>query len=205
MDDSKNTIALLILAAGSSSRMGTPKQLLPWGDTTLLGNAIRNAKTTDISDIYVVLGANATQILEAVHVTGVHFIKNPLWQQGLGTSIASSIQHFNGAGKSYGGVLVMLCDQPLVDADYLNQMITSFRTGEKNIIATAYEKRIGVPALFNNTYFEALAKLNMDYGAKEILRAHKNKLIALDPMGKAVDVDTMDEYEKLKSSVFGNT
>ena len=203
MDDAKNTIALLILAAGSSSRMGTPKQLLPWGNTTLLGNAIHNAKTTGITDIYVVVGANASQILETAHTDGIQIIKNPLWKQGLGTSIAMGIRHFNAKAKDYNGVLVMLCDQPLVDSDYLNQMIISFQTEEKSIIATAYDKRIGVPALFNNTYFEALAKLNMDYGAKEILKANKHMLKALNPLGKAIDVDTMAEYEKLKTSVFG--
>src|SRR5680860_1232621 len=83
-----NNIAIVILAAGASSRMGQAKQLLPWEDTTLLGNAIRKAKASDANSVIVVLGANAESIRMEISESQIIIIENPIWASGLGTSIA---------------------------------------------------------------------------------------------------------------------
>ncbi|WP_394748805.1 nucleotidyltransferase family protein [Spongiimicrobium salis] len=205
MEVSKTDIAILILAAGSSTRMGTPKQILPWGDTTLLGNAIRSAQGTGIKDIYVVLGANAPQILEINPIKDIHFLTNSNWKEGLGTSIATGMRYFQEANKNYRGVLVMLGDQPLIDTTYLNKMITTFTLTKNSIVCTAYDEKKGVPALFDQVYFKEMILLSKDYGAKEILHANKKKLLALNALGKAVDLDTMEAYKRLRADTFSKS
>lgn len=170
---SKKNIAILILAAGSSSRMGQPKQLLPWKDTTLLGNAIRNATTSTAKAIYVVLGANAKRIQKEIVDGEIEVIENPDWQHGIGSSIGIGMKMLLKKDNDFDGILIMLADQPLIDKDYLNLMITSFYSQREHIIATAYKNRAGVPALFYKAYFNELADLKNDFGAKEqIGRAH---------------------------------
>lgn len=202
MNLSNENTAILILAAGSSSRMGTPKQILPWGDTTLLGNAIQNAKATGISDIYVVLGANERKILDSINERGIIFISNEDWEKGLGTSITAGFTYFHKANKKYNGVLIMLGDQPLLDVHYLTTVLLHYYKGEKSIVATTYGKRVGVPAIFGSPYFQKLRDLKTDYGAKEILKEHADQIYALDPKGKAIDVDTLSDYRKLKEQTF---
>jgi len=196
----KSNIAVLILAAGASSRMGTPKQILPWKDTTLLGHAIRTAKASQTAKIFVVLGANSEEIRPTISEEGIVVLNNQNWQNGLGTSIAAGIEQFKTNEKLYDAVLIMLVDQPLISADYLNQLIQSFHESKKGIVATAYGSRAGVPAIFSPTYFSELGKLNDDYGAKKILNNHDSDLITLYPKGIEQDVDTPDHYKALLKS-----
>src|SRR5690606_16911655 len=159
----------MILAAGASSRMQQCKQLLPWGNTTLLGNSITMAKTTKAGYILAVLGANADKITKKTDLAGIDHIINPSWESGLGGSLALGASFLLERGKSFDGILIMLCDQPLIDTVYLNLLISRFKEGKKNIIATQYGNGTGVPAIFRSTYFSDLLGLNKDVGAKKLL------------------------------------
>ncbi|NHF59890.1 nucleotidyltransferase family protein [Flavobacteriaceae bacterium TP-CH-4] len=197
MTGTKSNIALVILAAGASTRMGRPKQLLPWGQDNLLRHAIKQAHGTGLKQILVVLGANAQVIKKNLGPHFVDTVTNPDWEEGLGSSLSYGIQQLLASQQSFKGVLIMLADQPLVDKDYLNELITAFETREKGIVVTSYGQRVGVPAVFHSRYFERLKALNKDFGAKEIIQRHKNDMFVVDPKGKAVDVDTRDVYERL--------
>jgi len=194
---SKKNIAILILAAGSSSRMGQPKQLLPWKDTTLLGNAIHNGTTSMAKAIYVVLGANAKSIRKEIMDSEIEVIENPDWQHGIGSSIAIGIKMLLKKDNDFDGILIMLADQPLIDKDYLNLMIISFYSQRERIIATAYKNRAGVPALFDKAYCNELADLKNDFGAKELIDQSKGKIFTINPNNKSVDIDTQSEYQNL--------
>jgi molybdenum cofactor cytidylyltransferase len=116
-------IAILILAAGASSRMGRTKQLLPWQDTTLLGSAIRTARDSNAKSVAVVLGANAESIRGRVNVgrgvkTDADFVENTAWETGLGSSIACGTEFLIEKKIVYDGILIMLADQPLIDTEY---------------------------------------------------------------------------------------
>lgn len=190
-------IAVLILAAGASSRMGRTKQLLPWKDTTLLGNAIRNAKASDVGCVAVVLGANAASIQKEIPKNNVEIVENAEWQYGLGSSIACGMKFLLETYPKTKAILTMLADQPLIDAGYLNTMIAAFNQNGKRIIATAYKNRAGVPALFPESYFEKLATLEDDFGARNIINGPYKKVLILDPGRKNLDIDTKSDYENL--------
>ncbi|PCJ97110.1 MAG: hypothetical protein COA50_05585 [Flavobacteriaceae bacterium] len=186
-------IAILILAAGSASRMGALKQLLPWGNSTLLGNAIAVASSCPAT-IFVVVGAEGKLIKKEIG-NDVTFIDNEDWKKGLGASIASGVQHLIASENSYKICVIMLADQPFIDADYLMHIINTHNKNNKGITATTYENRVGVPVVFDSCYFEALSQLTGDQGAKEILEANMNDVQSIDPKGKTLDIDTKEEYQ----------
>lgn len=193
-----SNIAVIILAAGASSRMGTPKQLLKWKNTTLLGHALKTAKGLNQSKIVVILGANFELIKAKVNLDKCEILKNKNWEEGLGKSIVTGVSHILRNDINIDGVLVMLADQPLVDGSYLNTMIIEYREGPFQIIATSYKNgKQGVPVLFDKAYFEELSQLNDDKGAKEILRKYAENVTIIDAPHDVSDIDTLKDYEAL--------
>jgi molybdenum cofactor cytidylyltransferase len=189
-------ISILILAAGASSRMkGKAKQLLPWKDTTLLGHAIVQAKKVSDS-VTVVYGANSEQIKSAIPNT-VESIQNSDWELGMGSSISKGVQHILKENASPNGILIMLVDQPLLDAPYLNQLKSGFEKDLSKITATAYGEKVGAPAIFPKHLFLELTQLSGDVGARQIIKAHKKQISVLQPEGKEIDIDTIETYNQL--------
>ncbi|HDZ14442.1 hypothetical protein LCGC14_0753910 [marine sediment metagenome] len=198
MAASKN-IGILILAAGASSRMGETKQLLPWEDTTLLGNAIQTAKACGTNSVTVVLGANAAIIKKQIVQSNIHTVENTEWQLGLGSSIACGTKFILQSQPNTEAILVLLADQPLIDTAYLNIMLSAYNTNAKGV-ATAYKNKAGVPALFPKSYFEELLTLDDDYGAKTIINNPKENFLVLEPGLKTRDIDTKSDYEDLHNT-----
>ena len=193
---SKSNTAVLILAAGGSSRMGSPKQLLAWGEVTLLQNAIAQAEIAEVDRVVVVLGANANSIKNTIPKT-VSSVENKDWQTGMGSSIACGMRFLEKSKVNYSSVLILLADQPFIDAQYINQMVLTMKKEAKGIIATTYNGRAGVPALFSNKYFTQLEKLNSEFGAKELLSKNTADIHLLHAGNKTIDIDTQEEYQKL--------
>lgn len=193
---SSQNIAILILAAGASCRMGRTKQLLAWEGTTLLGNAIEAAKASKASSVVVVLGANSESIQKKIEVNGIEIVENKKWKSGLGSSIACGIKFLLKTHPKITAVLVMLADQPLIDTVYLNAMIATFNESGKGV-ATRYNSKAGVPALFPRANFEKLATLQDDFGAKNIINGPKEIFSVLNPGHKTRDIDTKSDYKKL--------
>ena len=196
-----DNIAVVILAAGESSRMKQAKQLLPWGKTTLLGKAIKEALQSNSEKVYVVLGAKATTIQMQFKSTDVNWILNKNWKKGMGSSISCAINYLLQSNMNYDGILIMLCDQPLIDADYINKMIATFKRSNKGIVATVYEHSNGVPVLFDKKFLEDLSNLEGNIGAKEIITANSNGVIAINPYGKEKDLDTLEEYQQALKNI----
>ena len=196
--DRKPQLAILILAAGESSRMGERiKQILPWKNYNLLGNALTQAKTTMADATYVVLGAYEEIIKAEVSFEPNSIIQNPNWKNGLGSSIAAGMDYFLSKELAYDAVLIMLADQPLMDTNYLNKMLGNWKANSSKIITTQYNGRSGVPAIFGNEYFIELQKLNKDFGAKDIIATNESAILALNPEGKEIDIDSWDTYQEL--------
>ncbi|MBO0323220.1 nucleotidyltransferase family protein [Muricauda sp. CAU 1633] len=189
------SIAVLILAAGASTRMeGGPKQLLAWGDTTLLGHAIEQAKQLTES-VFVVLGAHTDKIKEIVP-KDVGIIHNTHWEKGMGSSISVGIKNILENHSNLSGILIMLADQPFLDASYLSTIKAEFENGGHKIVATDYGKKLGVPALFHPSLFSELSKLNQDFGARHIIEKYSTDSMSVFPEGKQIDIDTKKEYNQ---------
>ncbi|MBU3821666.1 nucleotidyltransferase family protein [Flavobacteriaceae bacterium XHP0103] len=203
MIDSQSNIAVVVLAAGASSRMGEPKQLLNWGQTTLLGHAINMVKSIYPQETILVLGANFELISKEIKDKTITILNNTDWQHGLGTSIAFAVQHLQNSNSKVSGVLFVLCDQPFITGDYLKQMISKFNQNTHQIIATAYVNgKQGVPVLFDACYFKDLTQLHDDFGAKALLKKHESKTVVLKPPTENVDLDTKEDYTNLYQSKF---
>lgn len=194
--DKKPSIPILILAAGESKRMGERvKQLLPWKNTTLLENALAQASKSQVEEVYVVLGANEEFIKKQTQLPDDICIYNENWSNGMGSSIVAGLQHILSLPKDYDGVLVMLADQPLIDAEYLDKVIRTWGKAKTTITATGYENGLGVPAMFDKCHFPELLKLTKDYGARNIINDSNIKII--NPQGKEMDIDTWQDYQEL--------
>lgn len=196
--DKKPNIAILILAAGGSSRMGEQiKQILPWKTTTLLGHAVTQANTSIADTTYVVLGAYEEIIMAEVQLDATTTIQNANWESGLGSSIACGIDYFLSKAVLHDAVLIMLADQPLIDTNYINKMIGNWIGDPSKIITTQYKKESGVPAIFGKEYFLDLQKLDQDFGARDIIASHEGAVLALNPDGKEIDIDSWEAYQGL--------
>lgn len=193
-------IAILILAAGESKRMHGIKQVLPWKNTTLLGNAIEQAIESKANAVYIVLGANADQITPSIAHYNIQTIENKNWKNGLGNSIAAGVNYIKDNQLDYDAILITLADQPLLTADYYNLLIDNYAQKEAKIIASETNNLPSVPAIFDALYFEKLSQLNQDKGAKEILLAAENEVFVLRTNANLMDVDTQTAYEKIYNS-----
>ncbi|MGY8914453.1 MAG: nucleotidyltransferase family protein [Flavobacteriales bacterium] len=197
MDNSETKIVVLILAGGKGSRMGTIKQLLPWKDATLLENSVEQAKMSKATDIIVILGAHASEIRSRINDKDIQFIDNSAWESGLGTSISCGINYILNKIPQATGVMVLLADQPLIDTQYINNMLDTFINKSQGMVTTNYGNREGVPAIFDEKYFLELQNLNQDFGAKELIQKNKHLNLSLDPKGKELDIDTRQDYNAL--------
>lgn len=186
--------AILILAAGSASRMGKTKQLLPYRETTLLGHSISQALASKADSVYCVLGAQAELIEKEMH-SKVKFIINENWEYGLSSSIAAGIRYLK--TKDCNSVLVMLADQPKIDSVYLNLLLDYSIENPTKCIASGYGAKNGVPAVFPKSYFDILEKLNGDQGAQQLLNSETNVVITINAKDKVEDIDTPEDYNRL--------
>jgi len=186
---------IILLAAGSSSRLGRAKQLIEFQGKTLIQKAIDEAKKSQANCLVLVLGANAELIQTGFDITSTPFIVNSNWQQGMSSSMQAGLR-FLMEKEKINQVLLMLCDQPFVDASLLNQLITAKETSGKGIVAAAYSNTLGVPALFEERYFEELLQLTGSEGAKKVIFNHQAEVHTLDfPLG-AVDLDTEEDVNQ---------
>ena len=174
--------------------MGEPKQLLKWGNRNLLGHAIEQAQLLS-KDVFVVLGAHFNAISPTI--IGVKKVHNKNWELGLGSSIAAGVSHIKNDG-TFTHLLIMLADQPYLDAMYLRQMVAILAKKPNGIIATAYNKKAGVPAIFSSDFFDKLERLNQDYGARKLMQRYKEDLILVSPTASTLDIDTKQVYLKEK-------
>src|SRR5690606_24863296 len=168
----KPSIITIILAAGSSKRMGAIKQLLPWNNSTLTGHAIEQALNSDVTQVYVVLGAHYEQIKKKIDNYPVTIIKNENWESGMGASISVAVNYILNKNIPVDVLLIMLSYQPLVNYTHLNTLTATFKKGNCNCItAVQYGPKNGVPAIFPKAYFKHLSELYEDFGARNILNS----------------------------------
>ena len=196
-----SSIAILVLAAGKSSRMKDIKQLLKINNKTLLEITLETAKSITSETVFCVLGANAEKIKKETNIKNVDFIFNKNFENGLSSSIVTGIYHLKKLNANFDGVLILLADQPDVNADYLNELISIYKKNTGKIITSSYNEKAGVPAIFPEIYFNELLLLNGDKGAKVFLQNHKNQTIKLNRKHLFKDIDTQEDYQSYLKSI----
>ena len=187
--------AILLIAAGSSSRLGQPKQLLPFRGKTLLGNSIQVCLESLVGEVHLILGAHQEAILEKVKTKGCQVHINPNWQEGMSTSIAFGVQQI--LDKNYDGLIISVADQPFLQKEHLIQLIENYKQQQKPIVISQYEEGKGPPTFFAKTHFEELSKLSGDDGAKAIIKKHLSQVSFVSFLKGDIDVDTIDDLEQL--------
>jgi molybdenum cofactor cytidylyltransferase len=192
-------ISTIILAAGESSRLGQPKQLLTYENQTLIERIISITKTIDFEKTIVVLGAFAKQIEPILAATNVDIVINENWQNGMSSSLKKGLENT----KKSDAILVLLSDQPFVNSELIHQLIEKGKRSDFPIIATKYQGVFGVPALFKKIIFEALENLNEQVGAKKVIKNYaKNNQVGFVSFEKAaIDIDTIEDYDKLLNTI----
>jgi molybdenum cofactor cytidylyltransferase len=181
-------VGALILAAGASTRLGSPKQLVMLGGETLLERAARVATEAGCSPVVVVLGASAEVVRMTCELGTASVVVNKSWADGMGGSIAVGIEALQ--SRDVQGCVVMTCDMPSVTAAHLRLLI-----GEGDeVAASGYGGRRGVPAYFPCNMFHTLKKIHGEAGAKELLRSARCEVL----VNGELDVDTSDDVKRVQ-------
>lgn len=194
------TLAVLIPAAGNSSRLGQTKQLIDLGGQPMLQDRIRLCVQTipTNSKIFCVLGANAHQIRHKVIDHRCRFLFYPFWQKGLAHTIAYGISQLP---KQMNAVLVILCDQWALTEEDLNNLVEAWQQNPDNIIACQYDNTIGVPAIFPKRFFSQLScpDDHNNTGAKALLKQHASEVISLNISRAQYDLDTPEQLQSMQA------
>jgi molybdenum cofactor cytidylyltransferase len=196
-------IGLVILAAGASKRMGKPKQLLTFCGKTLLRNSALVALESLAGKSLVILGANSEQILPDIQYFTTNekllkIVENPAWEEGMASSIRLGIEVLAQSKSRLEAVIFMLCDQPFVSTELINELITTFRRTQSWVVACTYQTGItGVPALFSKEIFPALLALKGDMGARKIIHQFADNMTTIPFPKGDIDIDTPEAYAAL--------
>ncbi len=193
----KREVGLIVLAAGASSRMKQPKQLVEFENRTLLRRSVETALATDFDPVIVVLGANYEKSKAQIEDLNAIICLNKNFSDGLSSSIKAGLQKLLQIKPKISAVLFTLADQPFVTAENLNEFFERNLLYPNSIIAAEYNKKVGVPALFTKQSFDRLLNLEGDQGARDILRGQQQKIIEISLPEAEFDIDTPDDFMKL--------
>ncbi len=191
-------VGVVILAAGASSRMGRPKQALPFQEGTLLTHTVSAAQQARCEPIIVVLGAFAEEVRMQIAGMPVVCVYNSDWQEGMNTSIRAGVEHILEHYHGVDSLVLLTCDQPFLTSAVIENLVRMRTVTGKSLIASAYASTVGIPALFGNSLFVALCALPAGAGAKSLIASHsQNDTEAVPFADGGVDIDTPDQYAQL--------
>jgi molybdenum cofactor cytidylyltransferase len=186
-------ISAILLAAGESNRMGQPKQLLPFGQSTIVERTIDNLLNSAVSETIVVLGYRDEEIRKTIAGKPVKLVINPDYQQGMSTSIIAGLKQVD---KRARAVLIALSDQPFVNSQTITSLVKAFIANNRGILIPVYQGRRGNPVIFTIKYKGELLNLKGDVGGREIIKRHPDDVleVAVNCEGVLLDIDTMENY-----------
>jgi len=192
-------VAALILAAGASSRMGRPKQLLDWGGKPLVHAAAEVALAAKLDPLLVVVGGAQAEVEAALAGLPLRMVANPDYAAGQSTSLRTGIAAL---GQDADAVVVLLGDQPFVTAAIVEQLVAEWQASQAPIIAPTYAGQRGNPVLFARAIFPELLAVQGDQGARGVLAADRARvrLVAFDDPRPLADIDTPEDYERLRDA-----
>jgi molybdenum cofactor cytidylyltransferase len=190
-------VAGVVLAAGTSSRFGRVKQLLPFRKTTLLGQVIENATRSLLHEVVVVLGHGAKEIQNAMSLEGTNVAINQGYEQGQSTSLRVGLSAVSGEAD---GVMFLLGDQPLVGPAVMNVLIDGYCRTRAPILLPTYRNKRGNPVVIDRVLFPSIESLMGDVGARVLFEEYAEEIVEVEMEDDSIhlDLDTWEDYEELK-------
>jgi molybdenum cofactor cytidylyltransferase len=164
-------IAALVLAAGGSSRLGVPKQLLPWGTTTLLGHVLDRVRELPFDEVFVVIGASGDEILAKVDLGGTTVVENPEWEEGMASSLRVGLDAVLRLSRA-DAAAIFLGDQPEIPEEVVTGLLEARHGTKRQAIIPKYRYTWGNPVVVERALWPRLMSLEGDEGAKRLFIAH---------------------------------
>ena len=190
---------IIILAAGSSSRMGEPKQLMMYKNKTFLQHIIAEAKNVNLEPVICVTGYQSDLIKKSLMGMDVSIVYNPQWPEGMGSGISAGIKQL--LVSDVDSVILAVGDQPYVSSDLFKTMQKLKDQSGKGIVACSYAGTLGTPVLFGKDYFSQLKSLSGNQGAKNIVKLNMSDVCPIEFEKGSIDIDTKEDYENLISEI----
>ncbi|WP_394776101.1 NTP transferase domain-containing protein [Flavobacterium sp.] len=195
----KEITGIVILAAGNSSRLGQPKQLLSYKNTSLLKNTISQASLVQNAVIVVVTGANQELVEKEITTSKTTTIFNPGWESGMSSSISKGLTELLRLYPKIEKCIFAVCDQPFVTTTIFEDLISEHNKTNNGIVASTYSDTLGTPVLFHKKYFNELLELKGQEGAKKIINKFRDDTVSISFEKGNIDIDTEEDYLKLIS------
>ncbi len=192
-------IAGIILAAGRSSRLGQPKQLLPLRGRALLAWALAALAASAVERRYVVLGHDAARVQREVDLSGVQVVLNERYAEGLSSSLRAGLAVL---GPEVEAAVIAVGDQPLLDHATIDALIAAYRDTASPIVAAAYGNHVGTPMLLARAVWPLAEGIDGDQGARALLRARPEAVTTVAVAStSSADIDTWADYERLRAAL----
>ena len=192
-------VGIIILAAGNSSRLGQPKQLLAYKETTLLKNTVKEASLVPHAVVIVVTGSNHELIEKELDSSAIKISFNPDWETGMSSSIVKGLKDLLRLQPDIQKCIFTVCDQPFVTGALFTNLVEEYQKSGKGITASEYTAKLGTPVLFDKKYFAELLELKGQDGAKKIITKYLDDTAKVPFEKGSIDIDTEDDYNKLIS------
>jgi molybdenum cofactor cytidylyltransferase len=194
-----NKTGIIILAAGDSSRMGQPKQLMIYKDKTFLQHIIGEAKNAQLEPVICITGYQSELITKNITGMGISIVYNDQWREGMGSGISAGIRQ--AILSDVDSVIIAVSDQPHVSSDLFAAMQALKDQSGKGIVACSYAGTLGTPVLFGKKYFDPLKSLDGHQGAKNIVQLNGSDVCPITFEKGIIDIDTKEDYEHLISEI----
>jgi molybdenum cofactor cytidylyltransferase len=201
-------ICAIVPAAGQSHRMGTAKQLLPWGSSTILGHIVDQLRRSRIDEIYVVVGHQAERIVESLPRQAVCIVDNPSDSADMLSSVRCGLRALP---LQCQAIMVALGDQPAITRELIDAMIQSFgakaSTSEKGIVVPTYGGKRGHPLLFSAQYSREILQQYDATGLRGLLLAHRDEIyeLSVSNPGVLADIDDPADYARETQRLASNS
>lgn len=204
MEKTIQNTGIIILAAGASTRMGQPKQLLRVGSESLIQRVLRTVMASTFRPVVVVLGANREKIEPELEVFPVQKVFNEIWSSGMGSSISAGLSYLLQEEPSLDAVIILVGDQPLLNTQVLLDLHQLAQTQQAPLVVSHYANTMGVPALFTRALFPELIALEGATGAKALIQKYRNQAAVLEFPEGFLDLDTPEDWTAFERTLNAN-
>lgn len=195
-----NRYGIIILAAGESSRLGRPKQLLPYHQKSLISHIAEEALQVRDTYTIVVTGSSDEAVRQELRDVALHICYNDDWKTGMASSIHKGIEEMIKQRPAIDACIITVCDQPFVSTSLFETLIQKYVETGSGIIASTYTGTKGTPVLFARKYFDQLLALEGSEGAKKLLKVNEADVSLVDFDKGEIDIDTEIDYQRLINS-----